>query len=103
MTEKRFTEIISTQIIIDNVTGEHYNAVVDDDFLKLINDINRRADRNAELLDMDKIALEHQMIELKQLNEIYLHTVKRVNKLLKKYEIDNLEKLDRILFERGVW
>ena len=99
----RFTEIISTQIIIDNVTGEHYNAVVDDDFLKLINDINRRADRNAELLDMDKIALEHQMIELKQLNEIYLHTVKRVNKLLKKYEIDNLEKLDRILFERGVW
>ena len=99
----RFTEVISTQIIIDNVTGEQYQAVVDDEFLKLINDINRRADRNAELLDMDKIALEHQMMELKQLNEIYLHTVKRVNKLLKKYEIDNLEKLDRILFERGVW
>lgn len=92
----RFTEVISTQIIIDNVTGEQYQAVVDDEFLKLINDINRRADRNAELLDMDKM-------ELKQLNEIYLHTVKRVNKLLKKYEIDNLEKLDRILFERGVW
>lgn len=92
----RFTEVISTQIIIDNVTGEQYQAVVDDEFLKLINDINRRADRNAELLDMDKM-------ELKQLNEIYLHTVKRVNKLLKKYEIDSLEKLDRILFERGVW
>ena len=92
----RFTEVIPTQIIIDNVTGEQYNALVDDDFLKLINDINRRADRNAELSDMDKM-------ELKQLNEIYLHTVKRVNKLLKKYEIDDLEKLDRILFERGVW
>ena len=99
----RFTETVSTEVITDNVTGREYKALVDDDFLKLINSINRRADRNAELLDMDKITLEHQMIELKQLNEIYLHTVKRVNKLLKKYEIQDLEKLDRILFEQKVW
>lgn len=89
----RFTEIISTQIIIDNVTGEHYTGVVDDEFLELVNDINKRADRNAELVT-----------EMKDIDCIAQYTfVKKILKIMRKYEIDNLEKLDRILFERGVW
>lgn len=67
MTEKRFTEIISTQKIVDNVTGREYDGLVEDDLLHLMN----------ELADVEKI--------------------------LRKYEISSLEKLDQILFEQRVW
>lgn len=99
----RFEEIVSLEKIKDTVTGRYYHGLIDDDLLNLINRISYRADRNAELIDMDKTVLEHQLMETKQLNKIYLHTVKRVNEILQKYEIDDLEKLDRILFEQKVW
>ena len=67
MTAKRFSEIISTQKIVDNVTGREYDGLVEDDLLHLMN----------ELADVEKI--------------------------LRKYEISSLEKLDQILFEQRVW
>lgn len=35
----RFSEIISTQKIVDNVTDREYNGLVDDEFLILVNKI----------------------------------------------------------------
>ena len=85
----RFTEIVSTERIRDNVTGREYHGLVDDEFLELINKESERADRNAELLDVDCVA--------------QYNYCKKVRRIMRKYEIDNLEKLDRILFEKGVW
>lgn len=40
MTEnKRFTEIISTQKVIDNQTGKEYDCLIDDELLKLLNEL----------------------------------------------------------------
>ena len=35
----RFSEIISIQKIVDNVTDKEYNGLVDDEFLILVNEI----------------------------------------------------------------
>ena len=35
----RFSEIISTQKIVDNITDKEYNGLVDDEFLILVNKI----------------------------------------------------------------
>ena len=40
MTTKRFTEIISTQKVIDNQTGKEYDCLIDDDLLKLLNELH---------------------------------------------------------------
>ncbi len=42
MTEKRFTETVSTGIVTDNQTGKEYNCEmrISDEFLELVNDIN---------------------------------------------------------------
>ena len=46
MTEKRFTEIVSIQKVIDNQTGKEYDCLIDDDLLKLLNELN---DENEQL------------------------------------------------------
>ena len=47
MIEKRFTEIISTQKIVDNVTGREYDGLVEDDLLHLMNEL---ADEKEQLI-----------------------------------------------------
>ena len=37
---KRFTEIVSTQKVIDNLTGNEYHCLIDDDLLKLLNELH---------------------------------------------------------------
>lgn len=78
--ENRFKEIVSTQKIVDNLTGKEYDALVEDSFLQLINDVNKRADRNAELLDINFVAFHSNVCDL-----------------LDKYEIEDLDRLDEIL------
>lgn len=78
--ENRFKEIVSTQKIVDNLTGKEYDALVDDDFLQLINDVNKRADKNAELLDINFVAFHNNVCDL-----------------LDKHNIEDLDRLDEIL------
>lgn len=76
MTEnKRFT-YDPFQHTIDTVSGISYRG--DRNVCNLLNDINDRADRNAEELSAYR-------------------------KVMKKYGITTIEKLDRILFEQKVW
>lgn len=93
---KRFELIRGASCIKDNMSGviyEDFNPVgVGTDIHKiceLLNKINDRADRNAELLDVDCVA--------------QYNFCKDVRKIMKKYEIENLEKLDMCLREGRVW
>ena len=72
----RFKYRRTSQSIIDNLTGYIYQG--DKKTCDLLNQVNDRADRNAELLD-PFIAL------------------------MRKYEIDSIGKLDKILMEQRVW
>lgn len=76
MIEKRFEYRRTSQSIIDNLSGYIYQG--DKKTCDLLNQVNDRADRNAELLD-PFIAL------------------------MRKYEIDSIEKLDKVLLEQRVW
>ena len=40
MIQKRFTEIVSTQKVIDNLTNNEYHCLIDDDLLKLLNELH---------------------------------------------------------------
>ena len=73
---KRFEYRRTSQSIIDNLTGYIYQG--DKKTCDLLNQVNDRADRNAELLDP-------------------------FMSLMRKYEIDSIEKLDRVLMEQRVW
>lgn len=72
----RFKYRRTSQSIVDNLTGYIYQG--DKKTCDLLNQVNDRADRNAELLD-PFIAL------------------------MRKYEIDSIGKLDKILMEQRVW
>ena len=96
---KRF-ELTLTLDIRDNRDGKLYqvDAVHNHprELCDLLNEINARADRNAELVDMGTINL---MFELDRHKKV----VKELSRILDKYEIDSLEKLDLILMEQRVW
>lgn len=47
---KRFTEIISTQRIIDNKTKKEYRGLVEDDFIDLVNEIYEENKKLKKLL-----------------------------------------------------
>ena len=87
---KRFKYYRQSQMIIDNLTGFHYQG--NKEICDLLNDESDRADRNIEICD--KIIMEKKILE--QFNFDVL-------KIMKKYEIENLEKLDQILFYQKKW
>jgi len=72
----RFELFANSQYIKDNVTGFQYSSL--QEICKLLNNVNKRADRNAD--------------ELWKFRE-----------LMMKYEIDSVEKLDQVLFNQKVW
>lgn len=57
MTEKRFTEIVSTGIVTDNATGKKYNCDmrIDDELLKLLNELS---DENEQLKSLNQYLIE---------------------------------------------
>lgn len=87
MKVKRFEYRRNSQGIYDSLTGDIYSGNMAT--CQLLNDVNDRADRNAELLDVDCTA-----------QKIY---VDKVQMILDKYEIDSLEKLDLVLMQQRVW
>lgn len=69
MTEnKRFTEIISTQKVIDNLTGKEYNCLIDDDLLELLNELH---EENKRLQEENKELEKFKHFIFKSLNHIY--------------------------------
>ena len=87
---KRFKYYRQSQMIIDNLTGFHYQG--NKEICDLLNDESDRADMNLEICD--KIIMEKKILEQYNFD---------VLKIMKKYEIENLEKLDQILFHQKKW
>ena len=87
---KQFKYYRQSQMIIDNLTGFHYQG--NKEICDLLNDLSDKADRNLEICD--KVIMEKKILEQYNFD---------VLKIMKKYEIENLEKLDQILFEQKVW
>ena len=53
---KRFTEIVSTQKVIDNLTGKEYHCLIDDDLLELLNKLDEENQRLIKKVDfLEKI------------------------------------------------
>ena len=77
-------------MIVDNMTGFHYQG--NKEICELLNQLNDKADRNLEICD--KVIMEKKILEQYNFD---------VFKILQKYEIENLEKLDQILFEQKLW
>lgn len=73
--KKRF-RVISDVGVIDNSSGEIYRS--HQNLCKLLNAVNDRADRNAD-----------ELLEYK--------------KLMMKYGINNIDKLDQVLFNQRIW
>lgn len=85
-------------LIYDDLTGKGHkvNPV---EMVDLLNSVNERADRNAEKcykMMEDNYRILRMILVLSEKLEDY-------DKVMRKYEINSVEKLDRILFERGVW
>lgn len=80
---KRFVYNRTSQMITDHLTGYTYHGNMK--VCDLLNSVNDKADKNAELY-FEVLAM-----------------LKGLEMIMKKYEIDTLEKLDRILFEQKVW
>ena len=77
-------------MIIDNLTGFHYQG--NKEICDLLNDLSDKADRNLEICD--KVIMEKKILEQYNFD---------VLKIMKKYEIENLAKLDQILFHQKKW
>lgn len=72
------------------MSGFHYQG--NKEICELLNQLNDKADMNLEICD--KVIMEKKILEQYNFDVI---------KILKKYEIENLEKLDQILFEQKLW
>ena len=75
---------------MDNLTGFHYHG--NKEICELLNQLNDKADMNLEICD--KVIMEKKILEQYNFD---------VLKIMKKYEIENLEKLDQILFHQKKW
>ena len=99
MTDKRF-QVTPLLDIRDNLDSKEYKVdIVHNhpyELCNLLNEVNDRADRNAELVDMGKIDMLFQI-------DRYKTIVEELDRILRKYEIDSLEKLDLVLMEQKVW
>ena len=80
--------------IHDELTGIRYDVYDfhNGELVRLLNNVNRRANKNIE--ECDKIRMD---------KEVYREFDFRVLSIMKKYEIDSLEKLDQILFQQKKW
>ena len=87
---KRFEYRKFSQGVLDTLTGFMYQG--NEQTCKLLNDLNDKADKNAELY-----------FELMSSGGVDPNDYQAFLKLMKKYEISSVEKLDQMLFNQKVW
>lgn len=94
MTAKRFTETLSTGIVTDHITGKEYKCEmrIDDDLLTLLNELHEENQK-----------LQNELESYKSGNVVLKKTLDKYEKVMRKYELDSVEKLDQVLREQRVW
>ena len=80
---ERFEHRPFSQSIKDNLTGYLHSDLKD--ITDLLNDVNDKSKR------------------IETVNESYLETILKLEKIMKKYGISSVEELDHILFYARVW
>ena len=94
---KRFKKLVcNPNLFIDNMTGEVYSLSMDN-MLELLNNESERADRNAEMNTTEEL------LKLRWERDVYERFSNETMRILDKYEISDLQKLDKCLFEQRVW
>ena len=88
--EDRFDYRAFSQTIYDRMTGKFYEG--NQKTCNLLNELNNRADKNAELY-----------FELLSAGGVEPVEYQKFLDLMRKYEVSSVEKLDRMLFEQKVW
>ena len=88
--EKRFDYRPFSQSIYDRLTGKFYQG--NEKTCNLLNILNNRSDRNAE-----------RYFELLSAGGVDPVEYEKFLKLMKKYEVSSIEKLDQMLFNQKVW
>lgn len=109
MTNDRFVIGDYSDRLYDSNTNEYYQPNHAPDWYGicgLLNELNNEIDTYHQgniLLKkaMDKLSKEFEKIELER--DVYESFGNDVLKILRKYEINSLEKLDRVLMEQRVW
>ena len=96
---KRFKYVHYCDRIEDKVTGETYGEYefYTGEILDLMNDLSDRADKILELHTTEEL------LKLRWQKDIYERFSKETMKILNKYGIDSLEKLDQVLMNERVW
>ena len=105
---KRFKHEPWNNGFLDSLTGKHYTET---DMCKstvcdLCNDINDRADMNAEIsfeLSEEYNILKKECMKLVKSNLDLLSSYVEYWTVLEKYNIDSPEKLDKVLMNERVW
>lgn len=85
--------------IIDNITSNRWQVEqwVSDDICKELNKLSERADKVLESFTTEEL------LKLKWEKDINKRFADEVIKIMNKYEIKSLEKLDQVLFNQRVW
>ena len=108
---ERFHYRRESQSIKDNLTGYIYSdlGTVTD----LLNELNKRADRNAENYHIISRRMINNVVEdttykkmYKELHQVALENLEenlKYHKIMRKYGIKSLERLDHILFYARKW
>lgn len=85
-TKKRFTEIVSTQKVIDNQTGKEYDCLIDDDLLKLLNELHKENEElKAEVYILQDDILNKRVRNLREENKQLKSEIDGFEELLKSY------------------
>ncbi len=95
MTEKRFTIPKGYRVIKDNVTDKCATFYDNDDgetFLKWLNELHEENQK-----------LQNELETYKSGNVVLKKTLDKYEKVMRKYELDSVEKLDQVLREQRVW
>lgn len=92
---KRFRYFKNSQMIKDSLTG--YTYVGDEETCELMNRLSERGDKILESFMTEEI------LKLKWQKDIYKNFSDEALRVLNKYEIKSLEKLDQMLMEQRVW
>jgi len=87
----------------DTLTGKDYSEYNLDEVVDLLNQINKRADENAEMIQTDKFDLILQLRQCHDYVEKAQVELEQIYRIMNKYEIDSYDKLDLILLHQGVW
>jgi hypothetical protein len=95
MTEKRFKETISTGTVTDTVTGKEYKCEmrIDDDLLKLMNDLDEENTQLKKILNISKNDNVNDILDVLNLQQTRIWELNRENEQLK----NNLSEIEKII------